>query len=288
MNFDIDSIRRNCLKKKEKIKAEYKTCRDPQRKKVLCRKYVNVKEKLHMNEVQLVRWYQETMMLFPAEERCRLVGWKGDDDGNNPSSSRTNKRHSNKRSKSEADSRPTRDRSNSTKSKNGPIYDKHSTYYKEKFLAEQNPRNLSSLSKLPTTSRAENRSSKKHCYEKFVNRLSTSDNLTSTQITENENMAETSDEEDDEKSTEMDVDLNDLDDVETAPINRHIPAKDEFGSDDLFWAPEPDIFMTKEEFHEVDSFLHEPQPGVLNAFTEKQRTDVICESIWLQVQNLKK
>ena len=39
MNFDVEEIRRNMLKKKQNVQQEYKSCTDPERKKRLGRQY---------------------------------------------------------------------------------------------------------------------------------------------------------------------------------------------------------------------------------------------------------
>ena len=45
--------------------------------------------------------------------------------------------------------------------------------------------------------------------------------------------------------------------------------------------------MTDEEFNSVDSFFNDVQPGIINSITAQTKTDIICESIWMQVQHLK-
>ena len=46
--------------------------------------------------------------------------------------------------------------------------------------------------------------------------------------------------------------------------------------------------MTDEEYNFFDSFIHDIQPGISDSLTDQIKTDVVCESIWFQVQHLKR
>ena len=71
MNLDVDSIRQQIIEKKERIQKEYENCKDEKRKVILKKKYANVKRRLKMNELELVRWYHKVLSEQSAISRTR-------------------------------------------------------------------------------------------------------------------------------------------------------------------------------------------------------------------------
>lgn len=71
MNLDVDSIRQQIIEKKERIQKEYENCEDEKRKVILKKKYANVKRRLKMNELELVRWYHKVLSEQSAISRTR-------------------------------------------------------------------------------------------------------------------------------------------------------------------------------------------------------------------------
>ena len=71
MNLDVDSIRQQIMEKKERIQKEYEKCQNESRKTVLRKKYANIKMRLKMNELDLVRWYHKVLKEQSSRPRSR-------------------------------------------------------------------------------------------------------------------------------------------------------------------------------------------------------------------------